>query len=229
MDHQRVMKRTLAFLQLDGFGLELALLRFTEYTLDRVHIVGKVFARQQGPAMAARHIMHTTIFTRGIIEADPAREMGHGLCPGPVGIVLMPDHHAPVMGGFAEKLVMPEADRALQKLRSRNAKRWVPQQIVKPRSDAPGSQSMEQDLIGIGRFVGIELIKQFIAWIARIDQLVQLQAERLNLFVVQQLDARQVSILPVEPDLFVTQAIPGPLFDRGGLVKEVADQVVMSR
>src|SRR5687768_3247422 len=112
--------------------------------------------------MAPRYVMHTTILPRGIVQTYPARKMSHRLRSGPIGIVLMPDHNSAMLRRLIEKLVMPEADRALQKLRRRHTKSGVPQKIVKARRDAPGSQRMEENFLGIGRFIGVKLIKQFI-------------------------------------------------------------------
>ena len=67
MDHQRVMKRTLALLQLDRHGFELPALLRRERADDRIHVVRKISARQKVPTVTAGDIMYTPILTRRIV------------------------------------------------------------------------------------------------------------------------------------------------------------------
>src|SRR5947208_812682 len=112
-----MMERAFARLQLDGNGMrELLPLRRSEDLANRIHVSRQARNRQKLPAVAAGDIVNAAVFARAFVQADPAGEMGHGLGAGPIGIVLMPGHDAAVLRGLTEKLVVPEADRAAQKL-----------------------------------------------------------------------------------------------------------------
>src|SRR5207302_11013797 len=107
------MKAGLAFLQFDSDRLELTLLLICENSLNRVHVVGKSSDGQQIPALAAGHVMQAAVLARRVVEADPAGEVRDGLCARPVRIVLMPRDDSAMMRRLAEKLVVPEAHRAV--------------------------------------------------------------------------------------------------------------------
>src|SRR5258705_7939450 len=98
--------------------------------------------------MAASDVMHASIFTVRIIETNPACQVGKRLGSGPVRVILVPGHNSPVMSGFAEQLVVPEANGAAQQLRRRHSECRVPEQIVEAWRDAPGAERMEQHMIG---------------------------------------------------------------------------------
>src|ERR1700751_5045199 len=66
---------------------------------------------QVGPFVAPRDIVQAIIFSGGIVETDPASEMGQRRGPCPVRIILVPGYHPAMSCWFAEKLVVPEAHR----------------------------------------------------------------------------------------------------------------------
>ena len=76
--------------------------------------------------MALGDIMDTAVLTGTLIEANPAREMGHWLGAGPIRVVLMPSDDAAVAGGLAKELVVPEPHGAAQQLTSGNRERRMP-------------------------------------------------------------------------------------------------------
>ena len=108
------MKRSLASLQLDRNRiLELFPLFLTEHLPDRIHVARQARDRKQVPKVAARYVLQTAVISRRIIQSDPACQVLHWSGSGPVGIVLVPRHDAPVSSRFAEKLIVPETDRSV--------------------------------------------------------------------------------------------------------------------
>src|SRR6185503_606805 len=103
--------------------------------------------------MTSRHIVHAAVVHRGIIEADPTRQVCHRLRPGPVRVVLMPCYYSTVVRWFEEDLIVPEPYRSLQQLRGRLKKLRIPQHVVKRGSDSPGSQRVKEHSRLIRRFV----------------------------------------------------------------------------
>src|ERR1043165_648632 len=124
--------------------------------------------------------------------------MGHGDGPGPVGIILMPDHDAAVMCGFVEDLIVPEANYSIEQLSRRNSESRMPQDVVQSRRDAPCSEGVKEYLIGIGRFVGVEFVKQVMTGMRRIYELSELAPQRVDLRVVEHFDSREVAVFAVE-------------------------------
>ena len=65
--------------------------------------------------MRAWNDMHAAVLQRSVIQGQEAGQVPAGYGPGPVGIVLVPGHHAAVTGGLEKKLVVKEPDpRAVQ-------------------------------------------------------------------------------------------------------------------
>ena len=64
-----------------------------------------------------------------------------------------------MMGGFAEELVMPEADRPVEQLAGDNGNGGVKDEVVEASGNPPPTQGVEQDAGRIGRFVRIEFVK----------------------------------------------------------------------
>ena len=147
------MKRRLTLSEFNGHRLELFFLLSCQNTLNRIHVIGQAGDRQQVPTMAAGNVMNAAVFARGIVEANPAGEMGHRLGAGPVRIILMPRHYAAMMGRLVENLIVPKAHRPVQKLRRRHQEGRVPQQVVKRCGHAPRTQRMKENLARVSRFV----------------------------------------------------------------------------
>src|SRR5215510_3855320 len=101
------------------------------------------------------------------------------------------------MRRLVEDLIVPEAHWPIEQLRRRHYKRRMPEQIVQPRGDAPRAERVEEYLIGICRFVGIELVEQFVTGMRRIDQLRKFASQRNKLVVIQNAYPGQVSVLLV--------------------------------
>ena len=66
--------------------------------------------------MAAGDILQAPVLDTGIIQGDPARQVSHRLCPGPVGVVLVPGDDPPMLGGLYKELIMKEPHGPAQQL-----------------------------------------------------------------------------------------------------------------
>lgn len=75
--------------------------------------------------------------------------MSNGRGPGPIRIILVPNHYPAVMRRLVEDLIVPETHRPIEQLRRSNNKRRIPQEIVKARRYAPRAERMEEYAIGI--------------------------------------------------------------------------------
>src|ERR1051325_300504 len=126
MYHQRMMKRGFTFPQLDRHRFEFSFLLRSECIPDHVHVVCKVLAWQEVPAMATRNVMNAAVFARGIVQTDPTRQMGHRLSSGPIRVVLMPDNHGSMPGRLVKDLVVPEPHCTLQQLICRHSEGGMP-------------------------------------------------------------------------------------------------------
>jgi hypothetical protein len=62
--------------------------------------------------MAASDVMQASVFAVRIIETNPASQVGKRLSSVPVRVILVPGNNSSVMSGFAEQLVVPEANGA---------------------------------------------------------------------------------------------------------------------
>src|SRR4029453_5719817 len=96
--------------------------------------------------------------------------MGHRLRPGPIGIVLVPDHYSSMMRRFVKNLVMPEPNSAAQQLRGRHSERRMPKNIVQTWENPPRTERMKENLLRIGRLVQGVLIQQFVSRMRRINE-----------------------------------------------------------
>ena len=94
------MEGALAALQFNGNGKERLLLLGREYGHDFIHVPRKARYRQQLPAMTSRNIVEAPIVAVAIIQGDRTSEVRHRLGARPIGVVLMPGHHAPMMAGL---------------------------------------------------------------------------------------------------------------------------------
>src|SRR5262245_51045553 len=141
VNHQWMMERGFSLFQLDHRRLfeTLELLRCEDLS-NRLHVASQARDRQQIPLVASRHVVQATVGSRGFIQSDPAGQMGHRLCPGPVRVVLVPGDNATMPGRLAEELVMPEADGSAQELAGRHGEARLPQDVVKPWRNPPGTQ-----------------------------------------------------------------------------------------
>src|SRR5438128_1473938 len=68
VNHQRVMKRSPAFLQLDCDGLKLSLLLFAQDHLNRVHVICESGDGQKIPAIAAWYVMEAAVLARRVVQ-----------------------------------------------------------------------------------------------------------------------------------------------------------------
>ncbi len=108
-----MMERGFAFLQFNRDGvLKLASLFLVQNRIDGGHVSCQPGDGQIRPVMAASDVMHAAVFAVRIIETDPASQVGKRLSSGPVRVILVPGNKSPVMSGFAEQLVVPEANGA---------------------------------------------------------------------------------------------------------------------
>ena len=108
-----MMERGLAFLQLNRDGMvKLTPLLLVENRIDGGHVSRESGDGQIGPAMAAGDVMQAAVLAIRVIEADPAGQVSERLSAGLVGIILVPGNDSPVMSGFAEQLIVPEAHAA---------------------------------------------------------------------------------------------------------------------
>src|SRR5690349_13758109 len=104
----------------------------------------------------------------------------------------------------------------------------MPEDVVQPGQDAPGPESVKKDLIGVGRLIRVEFIKQAITRMSRIDEIQHFATKHFDLFIVQQTNARDVSVLAIELHLFIAQA------KLGGVVgsqcrKQISDRLMILR
>src|SRR6185295_16754916 len=137
--------------------------------------------------------------------------MGHGDGPGPVGIILMPDHDAAVMRRFVEYLIVPEAYWSIEQLSRRDSESRMPQDVVQSRRDAPCSECVKEYLIGIGRFVCVEFVKQVVTGMCGIYQLGELAAQGFDLRFVEYFNSREVAVFFVEVYLLLGEPVFFPV------------------
>src|SRR4030095_8576326 len=99
--------------------------------------------------MTAWNVVQTAILPRRIVQSNPTGNVCDRFGSGPIRVILMPEDYSTVMSWFGEDLIVPETNRALEHLRSRNSERRVPKNIVKTRSYPPGAQCVKKHLLGI--------------------------------------------------------------------------------
>src|SRR5215510_16383845 len=104
----------------------------------------------------------------------------------------------------------------------------MPQNVVKAGLDAPCAQRMKEYLRRVFRFVRVEFVIEMAPGMIGIHQIDKLSAQPLDLPVVQNPDARQITLLAEKTNLFVAQpvAIPIPPVDRRN--KQIAYRFVIN-
>ena len=211
----------------NGDGVEGGLLFGGEDGLYRLHVSCQTSDGEQGPGVAFGNVLQAAVFLGGFVESYPAGEVVHGLGAGPVGIVLVPCHHAAVVGGFAEELVVPEAYGSAKELRGGDGEGGVPEDVVEAGGDAPCAERVEEHGAGIGGFVGVVFVEQPVAGVGWVGKLGELCAEGIALGVGKYRHARNVSLFVEVGDLFGGK---GVLIFGGGVwwgIEEAADGGVM--
>ncbi len=138
----------------------------------------------------------------------------------------MPGHDSSVPGRLAKKLIVPEADRAVQELAGRHGKGRIPEHVVHGRRDPPSAQGVKEHRRLVRRLVAVVLIKEPVARIRRIGERRQLLAQRLDLRIAQQSHAGQIAVLPIKIDLVLRQAVFLPVGRRVRQCEQVAHELV---
>src|ERR1041384_3819014 len=156
--------------------------------------------------MAARDVMDAAVLNRGIIEANPTRQVRHRLHARPVRIILMPRNYAAVSGRFAEQLVVPESQRAAEQLRRGHQERRVPKQVMKRRRNSPRAQRMKKHHRRIGRFVRMKFVEEVMTGMFWIDKFREFVAKGVNLLIVQDTNAGEITISTKKTDPIVSSA-----------------------
>lgn len=106
-----MVERCFAFFQFHRDRvLELTPLFLVQNRVDGGHVACQSGDGQVGPAMATGNVVQASVLAVGIVESNPASEMGKRLSSRPVRIVLMPGDHTAVMRRLAEELIVPKAD-----------------------------------------------------------------------------------------------------------------------
>ena len=131
-------------LELDRNRLECAFLTLVEDTFDALPLTERTRDRKEIPAVASRNVLQTAVLDRRLVECDETAHMGHGLAVGPIGVILVPCDAAALAGLLVEELVVQQTHAAAKDLRTRNHNAWMPDEIVKHRSEPPGSEGVKQ-------------------------------------------------------------------------------------
>jgi hypothetical protein len=109
---------------------------------------------------------------------------------------------------------MPKPDRSTQQLASRYQKRSVPENIMESRAQSPCPQGVEQDLVRLGRLVPMVLVPELFPVVILLKELIEFRPQAINLFLVEQADPSQVTVLMKKRYLFIRQTESVPLFRR---------------
>ena len=132
--------------------------------------------------------------------------MLHGSCSGPIRIVLMPGYNTAMFCRFAEQLIMPEADSLIaQKLMSRHQKCRIPEDVMKPRSYSPMTKGVKNNPAWIGRFIGMEFIKQIVIGMIRVHNRGKLPVKLHHMILFQKLYSRNISVFVKKRNLFLAK------------------------
>ena len=166
-----------------GTGLNAARLFLGQHGLDFVHVAGESGDREQSPPMAAGDIPEAAVLARRVVEPDPAGQVLHRLGAGPIRVVLMPGDDPAVVRRLGEKLVVPEADAAVEQLRRGLQEGGMPQDVVEARVDAPRPERVEQDVATLARFIGVELVEEVVARMGGVHHSRELVPENVDLRV----------------------------------------------
>ena len=79
---------------------------------------------------------------------------------------------------------------------------------MKPRANPPGAQGMKQYVVRVAGLIGMVLVPEFMAFVIRIEKLLQFRPKRFNLFVIKKTNPGHVSLLAEKGDLLGGQAMP---------------------
>ena len=191
-------------------------LRGREHVAHGIHVAGEACFLEQTPAVAAGDVVKTAVFLIGIIEANPAGEVSHRLGPRPIRKILMPCHHAAVLGGLAEELIVEEPEIVTEQLPRWHEKARVPQNIMKRPPHSPSAERVKEHSVGIVRFVAVIFVKQLAPVMLRIGHLRQFPAQHFNLSLLQQPYARYVAVFHEMRHLIRAQLMRRPFLGRGG-------------
>ena len=137
----------------------------------------------------------------------------------------MPDDDAAVVCRFVEDLIVPEAHWSIEQLSCRDDECRIPQEVVQAWCYAPCSECVKEDLVGIGRFVCVEFVKQVMTWVCGIDQFCKLAAQNVELRLVEHFDSREVTVLAVEIYLFIAKSVILPTISQ----KQITQRPMITR
>src|SRR5438270_6713310 len=87
--------------------------------------------------------------------------MRHRARARPVRIVLMPRDDSAMMRRLTEKLVVPEADSATEKLRRGHSESGIPQYVMEAGRDAPSSERVKENFRRVCGFVRVIFVEEF--------------------------------------------------------------------
>jgi hypothetical protein len=179
------MERRLSLSEDGGDRVELSELLRAEDPPDGVHVSGEAGHRQETPAMASRNVLRASVLLVDVVEGNPARQVGHGLGPGPVREVLVPGDDASDAGRLHEDLVVPEAHRSPQKLACGNEDCWIPEQIVERNGDPPGAESVKDNAAGLPGLVRMPFVEEVRSGMLCVQKRLERVAKELYLIVVE--------------------------------------------
>ena len=206
-----------------GFALAVV-----EHLAGGVHLPGQACDGQESPAVTAGNVLQAAVIGVCIIERDPAGEVGHGLGPGPVGIVLVPGNKTSMLRWFNKELVVEEPNGPAQQLVGCHAKSGSPGQVMEGWFELPGTECVEEHLALIFSLVEVEFIKEGVVRMAGVNDLVELIAELFKLEGIKNRDPGQEPILFVALYLLPAQGIALPFTWSLRGIEEFADWFVLS-
>ena len=222
MHRERVVERALAALELDGHGAECLLLILIQNSHDLVHVAGEAGDGEQVPLVGAGDVVEAAVVAGAVVEGDPAGEVLHGLRAGPVGVVLVPRDDAAVVRGFAEELIVPEADGAVEELRGGDEECGTPEDIVKCGAGAPGAERVKEDGVGVAGLVGVVLVEELVRGMGWLHEAGELRAQSFDLIVIEDLHAGEETVAVEGLHLFVGETVLLPFVFACGLGAEGA-------
>ncbi len=93
---------------------------------------------------------------------------------------------------------------------------------MKPGSQSPRSQCMKQHGVGVGRFIGIVFVPQFVALVTGLSQFCQFRTQSLDLNSCENLRADDETITFVVLQLFVRQSC----YAAGLALEQIGNEIV---
>src|SRR5690242_16606053 len=99
--------------------------------------------------MTSRHVMHTTVRRGRVVKTNPAREVSHRLCSGPIGIILVPCDDTAVMSRFVKDLVVPKTYGTREQLRRGNEECGIPHAVVQTWLQSPCAECMKENRVWV--------------------------------------------------------------------------------